>query len=72
MGNGQVERFNQTPLQMLGTLEETKTSDWKAHVPSLVHAYNSTFHDSTGFSPYFSMFGRHRLVVLSHFFRPEL
>ena len=37
MGNGQVERFNQTLLQMLGTLEESKKSDWKAHVPSLVH-----------------------------------
>ena len=64
MGNGQVERFNQTLLQMLGTLEESKKSDWKAHVPSLVHASNSTFHDSTGYSPYFLMFVRHpRLAI---------
>ena len=64
MGNGQVERFNQTLLKMLGTLEEYQKSDWKTHVPTLVQAYNAMFHDSTGFSPYFLMFGRHpRLAV---------
>ena len=64
MGNGQVERFNQTLLKVLGTLEDYQKSDWKAHVPTLVHAYNATFHDSTGYSPYFLMFGRHpRLAV---------
>ena len=57
MGNGQVERFNQTLLQMLGTIEEYQKSDWKTHVLTLVHAYNTTFHDSTGFSPFFLMFG---------------
>ena len=37
MGNGQVERFNQTVLKMLGTLEDYQKSDWKAHVPTLVN-----------------------------------
>ena len=64
MGNGQCERFNQTLLKMLGTLEDYQKSDWKAYIPTLVHAYNATFHDSTGYSPYFLMFGRHpRLAV---------
>ena len=31
MGNGQVKRFNQTLLQMFGTMEESKKSDWKAY-----------------------------------------
>ena len=30
--NGQVERFNQSLLQMLGTMEASKKSDWKAHL----------------------------------------
>ena len=38
MGNGQVERLNQTLLKMLGTLEDYQKSDWKAQVPTLVHA----------------------------------
>ena len=37
MGNGQVERFNQTLLKMLGTLENNQKSDWKSHIPTLVH-----------------------------------
>ncbi|MCG8034843.1 MAG: DDE-type integrase/transposase/recombinase, partial [Candidatus Thiodiazotropha taylori] len=67
MGNGQCERFNQTLLKMLGTLEEYQKSDWKAHVPTLVHAYNATFHDTTRYSPYFLMFGRHPRLAIDAF-----
>ena len=64
MGNGMVERFNQTLLNMLGTLEDHQKSDWKSYIAPLVHSYNATRHDITGFSPFFLMFGRHpRLAV---------
>ena len=64
MGKGMVERFNQTLLKMLGTLEDHQKQDWKSYVAPLVHAYNATLHDSTGFSPFFLMFGRHpRLAI---------
>ena len=64
MVNGMPERFNQTLLNMLGTLEDVQKSDWKTYVPSLVHAYSSTRHENTRYLPHFLMFGRHpRLAV---------
>ena len=53
--NGQVERFNQTLLRMLGTLDNSNKRDWKSYVPSLVPAYNATRHDTTGYSPFYLM-----------------
>ncbi|KAI5625016.1 hypothetical protein C0J50_15427, partial [Silurus asotus] len=53
-----VERFNRTLLQMLGTLNNKEKSRGKGYVKPLVHAYNCTNSDVTGFSPYELMFGR--------------
>lgn len=58
-GNGQCERFNRTLLSMLGTLRDDQKENWDQHVAELVQAYNNTLHPSTGYSPYFLMFGRH-------------
>ena len=64
MGNGMCGRFNKTLLNMLGTLSDTEKADWKSHVPTLTHAYNAATHASTGYSPFYLMFGRHpRLSV---------
>lgn len=58
-GNGQCERFNRTLLNMLGTLKDDQKEDWDQHVAELVQAYNNSPHPSTGYTPYFLMFGRH-------------
>ena len=68
MGNGSCERMNQTLINMLGTLPECRKRDWPAHIGMLVLAYNSTRHDSTGFSPYFLMFGREPRLPVDNMF----
>ena len=67
MGNGMVERFNRTLLNMLGTLTSTPKLDWKSHVSTLCHAYNAAVHDSTEYVPFYLMFGRHPRLAFDAF-----
>jgi len=43
---------------MLKTLDENHKNNWKYHLPKLMFAYNSTINKTTGYSPFFLMFGR--------------
>ena len=54
-----VERFNRTLLKMLGTLHASEKKEWRKYVKPLTHAYNCTINETTGYSPYYLMFGRH-------------
>ena len=69
MGNAVTERFNRTLLNMLRTLSDYKKADWKSHISSLVHSYNATVHDSTGFCPFYLMFGRNPRLPIDIVFK---
>ena len=56
--NGQCERFNQTLISMIGTLETKEKQFWKDYLPTLVHAYNCTKNQAIDFSPYYLMYGQ--------------
>lgn len=58
MGNGCTERYNRTLLNMLGTLDPSKKSNWKDYIAPLTYAYNCTKHESTKVAPFELMFGR--------------
>ncbi len=56
--DGMVERFNRTMLDMLATAAANHPFDWEDHLRPLCLAYNSSVHATTGFTPFYLMFGR--------------
>ena len=56
-GNTLCKWFNCTLFGLMRTLTEEQKPNWPVYLPSLVYAYDSTPHASTGFQPYELMFG---------------
>lgn len=58
MGNGIAERFNRTLGGMIRALPPKCKSRWPKMLQMLTFCYNCTVHETTGFAPFFLMFGR--------------
>lgn len=58
MGNGIAERFNRTLGNMIRALPVKFKARWPQLLQSLTFSYNCTIHETTGFAPFFLMFGR--------------
>ena len=56
-GDGLVERFNRSLLQMLRAYVREQ-ADWERFLPLVLFAYRTAVHSSTGISPFQLMFGR--------------
>ena len=56
--DGLVERFNRTLKHMLATTLIDHPFDWEDRLRKVCMAYNSSVHASTGYTPFYLMFGR--------------
>jgi transposase InsO family protein len=56
--DGLVERWNRTLLHNLSTCVRDHPESWEDYVRSICMAYNTSIHSTTGFTPFYLMFGR--------------
>lgn len=58
MGNGSVERFNRTLGNMIRALPPDTKQTWPKQLQTLTFMYNCTIHETTGYAPFYLMYGR--------------
>ncbi|KAE9345171.1 hypothetical protein PF008_g8893 [Phytophthora fragariae] len=61
---GLVERFNGTLIGMLRMFVSEAQSDWDLYLPRVLFAYRTSYHDSLGDTPFFSLYGRDPVLPL--------
>ena len=69
--DGLVERFNRTLLTMLATTTREHPLEWETHLPKVCMAYNTSVQSSTGFTPFYLMFGRQAKLPIDLMYGPH-
>lgn len=62
--NGLTERLNRTITDMLSMYVSADHRDWDVALPYVTFAYNSSRHDTAGYSPFYLLFGREPALPL--------
>lgn len=62
--NGLTERLNRTLTDMLSMYVSSDHRDWDLALPYVTFAYNSSRHDTAGYSPFYMLFGREPTLPL--------
>uniref|UniRef100_L7LYP4 RNA-directed DNA polymerase n=1 Tax=Rhipicephalus pulchellus TaxID=72859 RepID=L7LYP4_RHIPC len=65
--NGLTERLNRTLTDMLSKYVSADHRDWDLALPYVTFAYNSSRHDTAGYSPFDLLFGREPTLPLDTF-----
>ena len=55
--DGMIERFNRTCLMILSMFVNDRRDNWHELLPFIMHAYRTSVHESTGYSPFRLMMG---------------
>ncbi|OWZ11920.1 Retrotransposon Polyprotein [Phytophthora megakarya] len=61
---GLVERFNGTLLGMLRLFVHETQTDWDVYLPRVLFVYRTSYHESLGDTPFFSLYGRDPKLTL--------
>lgn len=72
--NGLTERFNRTLGDMLSMYIASDQSNWDVVLPFVTYAYNTATQSTTGFSPFFLLYGREPCTTLDTIlpYRPDV
>ena len=70
--NGKVERFNRVQNDALAKLVDSSHRDWDTKIPGILSAYRTAKHESTGYSPFFVLFGRDPVLPCDTLLGPKI
>ena len=68
--DGLIERFNRTLIDMLSKSVDKDPKEWESKLPFVLFAYRSSPQESTGFSPFYLLYGRDPTLPIDEVLMP--